>query len=136
MASVLISYSHRDSDFIDTLYRRLSAAPPVRSSNLTLQKETQDDAAEMPLESPPTFLDKNKQAIPPATKWLEVIYKAIDDHDTFLFVISPDAVASVVCCQEVKRAVEGHKRIITLLYRPTDPSLLPPGIQEVQCHRS
>jgi len=54
--------------------------------------------------------------IPPAVDWQEQINDGILRAHNFIFVISPHAVNSEYCRQEVNLAVEYHKRLIPLLH--------------------
>ncbi|HET9590518.1 MAG TPA: TIR domain-containing protein [Anaerolineales bacterium] len=58
--------------------------------------------------------------IPPAVDWLEQIFRGIEASDAFLFLISPDSIASEVCNVEVKHAAKNNKRIIPILLRDVD----------------
>ena len=42
--------------------------------------------------------------IPPATDWLQQIFRGIEASDAFIFLVSPDSAASEVCKQEVMHA--------------------------------
>ena len=66
MASVFLSYSRQNQDFVHTLYDSLKAAGR--------------DA----------WVDF--EGIPPSAEWLNEVYAAIDAADTFVFVLSPDSV--------------------------------------------
>lgn len=92
VASVFISYSRKDQDFVRKLYDALKAAGR--------------DA----------WVDF--EGIPPSAEWLNEVYAAIDGADTFVFVLSPNSVASEVCGKEVAHAVESKKRIIPIVCRP------------------
>ena len=61
------------------------------------------------------------EAIPPAVDWLEQIFRGIEEADAFIFMISPDSVASEVCKVEVGRAVLNNKRIIPIVLRDVNP---------------
>ncbi|MGZ9235760.1 MAG: toll/interleukin-1 receptor domain-containing protein, partial [Anaerolineales bacterium] len=52
------------------------------------------------------------ESIPPAVDWLEQIFRGIEEADAFLFLISPDSIASEVCKVEINRAAQNNKRII------------------------
>ena len=71
MADVFISYSRRDTEFVKVLYEALDAS-------------TYD-----------TWIDW--QGIAPTTEWWKEIEAGIESSDNFLFVISPDSVASNAC---------------------------------------
>src|SRR5574339_925485 len=61
------------------------------------------------------------EAIPPAVDWLEQIFRGIEEADEFIFMISPDSIASEVCKVEVGRAVLNNKRIIPIVLRDVNP---------------
>ena len=61
------------------------------------------------------------EAIPPAVDWLEQILNGIEEADAFVFMLSPDSIASEVCKVEVKHAVLNNKRIIPILLRDVNP---------------
>ena len=44
------------------------------------------------------------ESIPPAVDWLEQIFRGIEESDAFIFLISPDSIASEVCKVEINRA--------------------------------
>src|SRR5277367_4534310 len=52
--------------------------------------------------------------IPSGSRWEEVLKVAIENADSFIFAISPQAAASEQCNRELSYAVELHKRIIPL----------------------
>src|SRR5512134_3458088 len=61
------------------------------------------------------------ESIPPAVDWLEQIFRGIEEADAFIFMISPDSIASEVCKVEVGRAILNNKRIIPILLRDVNP---------------
>ena len=60
------------------------------------------------------------RSIPPTAEWLHEIDRAIESTDAFLFVISPDSVASETCGHEVRHALRNNKKIIPVLCRDVD----------------
>lgn len=102
MADVFISYSRRDADFVRRLHSRLTEA----GRNCWVDWED----------------------IPPTAQWLAEIYAAIEAADTFIFVISPDSLASKVCRQEIEHASQLNKRFVPLLYRQTQDVPVPEAI--------
>lgn len=60
--------------------------------------------------------------------WRTEIAAAIDAADVFVFVISPDAVASAACRDELKLAVEGRKRLAPVVWRETDAKAVPAAL--------
>ncbi len=55
--------------------------------------------------------------IPPAVGWLDQVLKGIEESDAFIFLISPDSIASEVCMAEVAHAAKNSKRIIPIVVR-------------------
>jgi hypothetical protein len=99
---VFISYSRKDSD----LARRL---------NLKLQEAGKT-----------TWFDQ--ESISKGVDFEKEIFNGIDACDNFVFIISPDAVASEYCEREVDYAVSQNKRILTLLGRETDTESIPKAL--------
>lgn len=58
--------------------------------------------------------------IPPAADWRERIERGIEAARAFVFVISPDAVTSYECGQELRQAITANKRLIPVLTRDVD----------------
>lgn len=58
--------------------------------------------------------------IPPAADWRDRIEKGIEAARAFVFVISPDAVTSYECGQELRQAITANKRLIPVLTRDVD----------------
>ena len=92
--SVFISYSRKDKDF-------------VRKLNDSL------DSSEIE-----AWVDW--EGIPPSSDWMDEISRAIEGADAFLFVISPDSLASKVCGDELALGIKYNKKLIPILHR--DPS--------------
>ena len=103
MADVFISYSRRDSEFV----RRLQGELESRGRDVWVDVEGIRDAEVFP----------------------EALRRAIESSDAFVFVISPDAVRSPFCTQEVEHALELNKRVVPLLLRPVPDAELPEGIR-------
>jgi hypothetical protein len=49
--------------------------------------------------------------IRPTEDFMQAIYSAIEGADAFVFVLSPDSIASVVCGREIAHAVAHNKRL-------------------------
>lgn len=94
MPDVMISYSRRDAAFV----RRLHDA---------LQEHGQD-----------VWVDW--QDIPLSADWWQEIATAVEQADTFVFVISPDSMSSPICNLEIDHARDHGKRLIPILHRETD----------------
>ncbi len=103
---VFISYSRADSDFA----RRLNHA-------LQTQGKT-------------TWFDQ--ESIATGTDFQSEIYRGIEQSDNFLFVISPDAVNSQYCADEVEYARGLNKRFVTVLHRQVNSEELHPELAKVQ----
>lgn len=88
---LFISYSRRDRQFVEELCKRLKV------SNLNIWVDWEN--------------------IPVAADWRQEIQEGIEAAHTFLFVISPDSVASTYCHDEVAQAVQNNKRIISIVWR-------------------
>ena len=104
--NVFISYSRADADFA----RRLN-------NNLQLMGKT-------------TWFDQENIAT--GADFFTEIKQGIESSDNFLFIISPDAINSPYCEQEVEFAQQLGKRTVTLLYRPVNNTDLHPALAKVQ----
>ncbi|MCP4695651.1 MAG: toll/interleukin-1 receptor domain-containing protein, partial [Gammaproteobacteria bacterium] len=60
------------------------------------------------------------------------IYNGIENADNFLFILSPDAVASEFCEAEVRYAAEQNKRFILVRYRAAPPEKIPAYLATLQ----
>jgi WD40 repeat protein len=99
MSDLFISYSRKDTEFV----RRLHVA---------FEQAGKDAWADW-------------EDIAPSADWMAEIYRAIEDADGFVFVLSPDSVGSEVCGRELAHAAGNNKRIIPILAREVDPKLVP-----------
>jgi TIR domain/Eukaryotic translation initiation factor eIF2A len=91
MADVFISYSRKDKDFVKALHAALTQQ----------NRETWVDWEDIPL----------------TADWWQEIQSGIETADTFVFVVSPDSIASKVCRDEIDHAVECHKRLVPIVHR-------------------
>jgi len=66
----------------------------------------------------------DNQDIPHAVDFQKEINEGIKNSDNFIFIISPHAVASLYCMQEIQLAVELKKRIIPILHIMPNAELL------------
>src|SRR5215216_3550152 len=71
------------------------------------------------------------ESIPPAVDWLEQIFRGIEEADAFIFMISPDSIASEVCKVEINRAAQNNKRIIPIVLRDVQPKDAPENIRKL-----
>ncbi len=102
---VFISYSRKDSDF-------------ARHLNTALQEAGKT-----------TWFDQ--ESISTGVDFEKEIFKGIDSADNFVFVLSPDAVASEYCEREVNYAADNCKRFITVLHRATEPTTMPNALRKI-----
>lgn len=91
MSDVFISYSRKNSTFARRLIDCLSLA----------NKDAWVDWEGIPLTAP---------------NWWSEIKAGIEGADSFVFILSPDSMASVVCNMELDYAIELHKRIVPVVY--------------------
>ena len=103
MADVFISYSRSDAEFVHRLQHKLEA----RGKEVWVDVEGIRDAEVFP----------------------EALLRAIESSNAFVFVISPDAVRSRFCAQEVEHAVALNKRIVPLVLRSAPDRELPESIR-------
>lgn len=99
MSDVFISYSRKDISFARLLHKALV-----------------DNGLE-------TWIDW--QDIPPSTDWLAEVYEAIEQADTFIFIISKTSLESRVCGYEIQHAAENNKRLIPIVIEDVDPNQVP-----------
>jgi WD40 repeat protein len=104
MPDVFVSYSRRDSGFV----RRLADAISAGGRDVWLDTEGIADGEVFP----------------------EAIKRAIEQSDTFLFVITPSAVNSAYCENEVDYARQMQKRIVPVLREPVPDAELPAEIRD------
>ena len=102
MGSVFLSYSRKDKPQA----QRLHAALTARSRDVWI----------------------DWQDIPPTAAWWDEICTAIEAADAVLFLISPDSAASKVCGAELAHAQTLNKRLLPLVARDVDPTLLPQAV--------
>ncbi|KAM3103583.1 toll/interleukin-1 receptor domain-containing protein [Phormidesmis sp. 146-12] len=91
MTDVYLSYSRKDKAFVQTLHDALRAE----------QREIWVDW----------------QAIPLTADWWQEIERGIEGTNTFVFVISPDSIASDICRKEIDHAVKHNKRLVPIVHR-------------------
>lgn len=89
--SVFISYSRKDKPFVQKLNDALDGAG--------VQAWVDWEGIEL------------------ASDWMQTITNAIQTHDTFIFVISPDSINSKVCAEELELGLKLNKKLIPVLYR-------------------
>jgi ankyrin repeat protein len=105
MADVFISYSRKDIAFARLLYQAL------------------DESA---LE---TWVDW--QDIPASTEWLAEVFEAIEQADTFIFIISKTSIESEICKLEISHAIKNKKRLIPIVIDEIDPRRVTPELASI-----
>jgi WD40 repeat protein len=105
MTDLFISYSRKDIAFARILHEKLK---------------------EQGLE---TWIDW--QDIPPSADWLAEVFEAIEQADSFVFIISPTAVASEICGLEIEHAVKNNKRLIPIVLHDVDAAKVPQEIAAI-----
>jgi len=102
LADVFISYSRTNRDFVGALHTRLAND----------QRDVWVDWED----------------IPPSAEWLAEIEQAIEAADTFVFVLSPESIASKTCLQECNHAVQYNKRIVPVVAQDVSAQGVPAAI--------
>lgn len=91
MVDVFISYSRKDKEFVQVLHQALTKS----------KYDTWVDWEDIPL----------------TADWWDEIKTGIEAAHTFIFVISPDSIASQVCGQEIDHAAAHNKRLMPIVRR-------------------
>ena len=99
MPDLFISYSRKDKDFV----RRLDESLKSRGREAWVDWED----------------------IRPTEDFMQAIHSAIEGVDTFVFVLTPDSVASVVCGREIAHAVAHNKRMVPIVARDVNADTVP-----------
>ena len=99
MADIFISYAREDRDFVHRLDESLKSRG----------RETWVDW----------------EGIRPTEEFMQAIYGAIEGADTFVFVLTPDSVASVVCGREIEHAAAHHKRMVPIVAQDVNAETVP-----------
>lgn len=105
MVEVFISYSRRDSGFVQELYQRLNEDP------LSVWYD---------------------QKIKPGDDWWKRIKENIQQCDVFLFIISKEALASEYCQKEFQLAIDKKKLVIPILLNRTPEFFENDSLREMQ----
>jgi formylglycine-generating enzyme required for sulfatase activity len=105
MARIFVSYSRKNIDFC----RRLTAILQQRELDFWVDWE----------------------GIPPTVDWMQEIQKAIEEADTFIFIISPDSILSKVCKEELALAVKNGKRLIPVVASEIKWDEVPPELSHL-----
>ena len=102
MTDIFISYSRKDIAFARLLHQALTAHG---------------------LE---TWIDW--QDIPPSIDWLKEVYAAIEQSDTFIFILSESSTISDICNLEIEHARKNNKRLIPIVFHDVAASSVHPAL--------
>ena len=102
---VFISYSRKDKEFV----RRLDEELRRRNREAWVDWE----------------------GIPPGDTWEKAIYGAIESTHTFIFVLTPDSIASEVCGKEIAHAAANNKRLVPIVHRDVPAERVPKSLGEL-----
>src|SRR6476620_2452770 len=102
---VFISYSRKDKEFV----RRLDEELKRRDRQAWVDWE----------------------GIPHGDKWEKTIYGAIEATHTFIFVLTPDSIASEVCGKEIAHAAANNKRLVPIVHRDVAADRVPKPLGEL-----
>jgi|GEM_PF-3407054 len=105
-SEVFISYSQKNADF-------------ARKLNLKLQTFGKN-----------TWFDQ--ESLVGASNFEEEIFKGIASSENFVFIISPQSVASPFCAEEVSYASKQNKRFIPILLEETPVENIPVELRSIQ----
>lgn len=100
--SVFISYSRKDGEFVGRLYAALAEAGHE------------------------AWLDAEQ--LPPCVDWRERVRCGIERAGVFAFVMSPDSLASEMCMHELEHALAHRKRVVALVRREPECSVVPEAL--------
>ena len=102
---VFISYSRKDKEFV----RRLDEALKSRDREAWVDWED----------------------IRPTEEFMQAIYGAIEGADTFIFVLTPDSIASIVCGREIAHAAANNKRMVPIVARDVNAETVPEALAKL-----
>ncbi len=102
---VFISYSRKDKEFV----RRLDEELKRRGREAWVDWE----------------------GIPPGDTWEKTIYGAIEASNTFIFVLTPDSIASEICGKEIAHAAANNKRLVPVVHRDVAADRVPKSLGEL-----
>src|SRR5436309_7847930 len=71
------------------------------------------------------------EGIPPGDTWEKTIYGAIEATNTFIFVLTPDSIASEVCGKEIAHAAANNKRLVPIVPREVAAERVPKSLGEL-----
>ena len=103
---VFISYSRKNRDFV----HRLDDALKSRGREAWVDWED----------------------IRPTEEFMQAIYAAIEGADTFVFVLTPDSVASVPCGHEIAHAAVNNKRMVPIVAQDVNADTVPEALAKLE----
>lgn len=106
MDDIFISYSRKDKAFATRLREALKAR----------QREAWVDLED----------------IPPSAEWREKIKGGIEGARAFVFVLSPDSMASPECLKEIEHAAASHKRLIPVVCLEVGAQAAPEALSKLE----
>jgi hypothetical protein len=106
VADVFICHSRKDRDFVQRLHQALT----YRGRRAWVDVED----------------------IMPIADWLVEVRTGIEGANAFVFVISPDSIASEDCRRELAHAVEHNKRLVPIVRREVEASAVPEPLRPLQ----
>ena len=71
------------------------------------------------------------QDIPPSTDWLNEVYIAIQETDTFIFILSASSTVSDICKLEIEHAKKNNKRLIPIVIDNVNPATVHPVLAAI-----
>lgn len=106
MTQVFLSYAHEDKVTMEKIRRSL------RRESITVWTNTTD--------------------IQTGESFSQAIYRGIEQADNVVYLLSPDAIKSTYCQQELELAVSLNKRIIPILVRETETTQMQSELRDLQ----
>src|SRR6266516_4330547 len=105
MANIFISYARENRDFV----HRLDESLKSRGREAWVDWE----------------------GIRPTEEFMQAIYGAIEGAHTFVFVLTPDSVASIVCGREIAHAAAHNKRMVPIVARDVNADTAPEALAKL-----
>lgn len=99
----------------------LLSEPDSRSHDVFISYSRKDQAFVRSLDAAFRTLDRvpwvDWDSIQKGEQWWEAIQRGIEGAHTFVFVISPDSIASAICRSEIDHAAQHNKRFLPIVRR-------------------
>ena len=105
MSDIFISYAREDKDFVHHLDESLKS----RGREAWVDWE----------------------GIRPTEEFMKAIYRAIEAADTFVFILTPESVASVFCGHEIAHAAAHNKRMVPIVAREVNADTVPEALAKL-----